>query len=135
MEDDDVTCCHIAWRNRNFDLNKVQDWVEKYDGINGRFRFFQAYMPLSPLYQAVGKPLLSMKTSGSMDVERAAKPFKHLILKKNRNRLGDAKGIKLLRCHQNLTHLYNARQLIKGKVYDGVVSRDPAHAIDLLGGS
>ena len=42
--------------------------------------------------------------------------------------------IKLLRCHQNLTHLYNARQLIKGKVYNGVVSRDPAHAIDLLSG-
>ena len=75
-----------------------------------------------------------MKTSGSIDVKRAVKPFKHSILKKDRNHLGDAEGIKLLRCQQNLTHLYNARQLIKGKVYDGVVSRDPAHAIDLSSG-
>ena len=75
-----------------------------------------------------------MKTSGLVDAERAAKLFKHLILNKNRNRRGDAKGIKLLKCHQNLTHLYNSRQLIKGSVYDGVASRDPAHAIDLLSG-
>ena len=75
-----------------------------------------------------------MKTSSSMDVERAAKPFKHLIPKKDHNHLGDAKIIKLLRCHQNLTHLYNYHQLTKGKVYDGVVSRASAHVIDLLSG-
>ena len=69
-----------------------------------------------------------------MDVKRAAKPVKHLILKKDRNCLGDSKGIKLLRCHQNLTNLYNACELTKGEVYDGVVSRDPAHGINLLCG-
>ena len=75
-----------------------------------------------------------MKTSGPIDVERAVKPFKHLILKKDHNRPGDAKGIKLLMCHKNLTYLYNACQLIKGKVYDGEVYGNPAHAIDLLSG-
>ena len=74
-------------RNSSFDLNKIQAWVEKYDGVNGRFRFFQAYMPLSPFVRQIAKPLLSMKTCGSMDTERAAKPVKDLILSKKRNRL------------------------------------------------
>ena len=102
---DNVNLDELNFRNEKNDLQRVQDWVEKYDGMNGRFRFFQAYMPLSPLYQCVGKPLLSMKASGSMDVERAAKPFKHLILQKDRNSLSDAKGVKLFRSQQNLKHL------------------------------
>ena len=40
---------------------------------------FQAYMPFSPLYQTIGKPMFSMKASWLMDVKIAAKPFKHLI--------------------------------------------------------
>ena len=67
-----------------------------------------------------------------MDVERAAKPFKHLILRKDHNLLSDAKGVKLFRCQQNLKHLQVAHKVLKSKVYDGVVSRDPAHDIDLL---
>ena len=106
--------------------------MEKYDGMNGRFRFFQAYMPLSPLYQCVGKPLLSMKASGSMDVERATKPFKHLILQKHRNSLPDAKGVKLFRSQQNLKHLQAARQVLKSKVYDGVVSRDSLEVLTVF---
>jgi hypothetical protein len=126
---DNVDLDELDFRNENFDLQRVQDWVEKYDGMNGRFHFFQAYMPLSPLYQCVGKPLLSMKASGSMYIERAAKPFKHLILRKDRNSLSDAKGVKLFRSQQNLKHLQAARQVLKSKVYDGVVSRDPLEVL------
>ena len=65
--------------NGKIDPEGVQEQVEKYDGINGHFRFFQAYMPISLLYQTCGKPLLSMKASGLMDGERDTKHFKHFI--------------------------------------------------------
>jgi hypothetical protein len=107
-------------RKRTFTLDRVLEWVEKYENIDGRFRFFEAYARFSPLYQQVGKCLLSMKSVGSMDVERTAKPFKHCILTKDRNTLSEEKGIVLFRAGQNLKHLYHARNTIKGKVYAGV---------------
>ena len=73
-----------------------------------------------------------METYGSMDDEQAPKPFKHLTLQKERNRMSDDKGMKYMRFYQNLKHLADAHQMIKGKVYDVVISRDPANAIDLL---
>jgi hypothetical protein len=104
----------------------VVKWVEKYENIDidGRFCFFEAYACFSPLYQQVGKQLLSMKSVGSMDVERMAKPFKHCILTKDRNAVSNEKGIVLSRAGQNLKHLYHAREVIKGKVYGGVVNSD-----------
>ena len=98
----------------------MEEWIEKYKNIDGRFRFFEAYARFSPLYQKVGKRLLSMKSVGSMDVERTAKPFKHCILTKDRNKLGEEKGIVMFRAGQNLKHLHHARIAIKGKAYAGV---------------
>ena len=96
------------------------EWVERYKNIDGRCRFFEVYARFSPLYQQVGKHLLSMKSVGSMDVEHTVKPFKHCILTKDRNRLSDAKGVVMFRAGQNLKHLHHARNTIKGKVYAGV---------------
>ncbi len=62
-----------------------------------------------------------------MDVERTAKPFKHCILTKDRNRISDAKGVVMFRAGQNLKHLHHACTAIKGKVYAGVVSTDSTH--------
>ena len=107
-------------RNRKFTLAHVLEWVEKYENIDGRFRFFEAYARFSSLYQLVGKRLLSMKSVGSMDVERTAKPFKHSILTKERNKLTDESGVVLFRAGQNLKHLHHARIAIKGKAYAGV---------------
>ncbi len=98
--------------------------MEKYENIDGRFRCFKAYAHFSPLYQQVGKQLLSMKSVGSMDVERMVKLFKHCILTKDRNALSHEKGIVLFRAGQNLKHLHHARKVIKGKVYGGVVNCD-----------
>jgi hypothetical protein len=74
-----------------------------------------------------GKCLLSMKSIGSMDVECTAKPFKHCMLTKDRNRLSDEKGIVMFRAGQNLKHLHHARESIKGKVYAGVLGTDSTH--------
>ncbi len=111
-------------RKRKFTLDRVVEWVEKHENIDGRFRFFEAYACFSFLYQQVGKQLLSMKSIGSMDVECMAKPFKHCILTKDRNALSDEKEIVLLRAGQNLKHLHHSREVIKGKVYGGVVNSD-----------
>ena len=82
------------------------------------------YMLVFSTYQQIGKRLLSMKTVGSMDVERTAKPFKHCKLSKDRNRLSDERGVVLFRAGQNLKHLHHARESIKGKVYTEVLGVD-----------
>ena len=61
------------------------------------------------------------------NVWRTAKPFKHCILTKDRNRLSDAKGVVMFRAGQNLKHLHHARTAIKGKVYAGVVGTAYTH--------
>jgi hypothetical protein len=94
----------------------VVEWVEKYENIDGRCRFFEAYSRFSPLYQQVGKRLLLMKSVGSMDVECMAKPFKHSILTKDRNALSNEKGIVLFRAGQNLKHLHHARNLCRPNI-------------------
>ncbi len=109
-------------RKRNFTLDRVVEWVEKYEIIDGRFCFFEAYACFSPLYQQVGKCPLSMKSVGSMDVECMAKPFKHSTLTKDRNALSNEKGIVWFRAGQNLKHLHHAREVIKGNFYGGVNS-------------
>ncbi len=90
--------------------------------LMGAFVSLKHISCFSPLYHQVGKRLLSMKSVGSMDVECMAKPFKHSILTKDRNALGDEKGIVLFRAGQNLKHLHHAREVIKRKVYGGVNS-------------
>ena len=52
-------------------------YLEKTGAHNGRLRFFEAHYPASPFYQHVAKRLLSMRTAGSISVERAAKPMKN----------------------------------------------------------
>ena len=49
-----------------------------------------------------------MGTVGSMDCERRAKPLKHTILTKVRNRMKDGTGIALLRGYENLYHIMHA---------------------------
>jgi hypothetical protein len=98
----------------------VEEWVEKYENIDGRVRFFEVYACFSSLYQKVGKCLLSMKGVGSINVECTAKPFKHCILTKDRNKLGEEKGTVIFRAGQNLKHLHHAHITIKGKAYAGV---------------
>jgi hypothetical protein len=93
------------------------EWVEKYENIDWCFYFFEASAWLSPLYQQVGKCLISMKSVGSMDVECMAKPFKRFILTKDRNALSNEKGIVLSKAGQNLKHLHYVCKVVKGKVF------------------
>ena len=96
-------------------------WIEDHKNIEGRFRFFDVYNPNSAFYRRVTRPLLYMHTNGSIDVEHVAKPFKHNLLRKERNRLSDENGIVLFRSAQNLRYLMKAKMALKGQVYDGLV--------------
>jgi hypothetical protein len=59
------------------------------------------------------KPLLSMGTSGSVSVERIAKPLKNYILNKHRNKLGLMRAHMCLQVGLNLRFLAKARGELK----------------------
>ena len=69
----------------------------------------------------VAKPLLSMRTVGSIDVERRVKPIKDSILTKKRNRLKDPKGVALFRASENLNHLMKAKISLGKKITDSLI--------------
>ena len=78
--------------------------------MEARLNWYGTFAANSELYLKVAKPLLSMRTVGSMDVERTVKPVKHEIMTRNRNRLSDPKGVALFRAKVNLKHIMDAKQ-------------------------
>ena len=66
------------------------------------------------LYQAVARPLLSVRVTGSMTVERVAKPLNNRVMTKERSRLSSEKSSMLLRVGLNLRFL----QASKSKLWD-----------------
>jgi hypothetical protein len=56
-------------------LKHVAAWAERWKRHLGRLRFF-ADLPPTPYFICVAKPLLSMKTTGSIPVELALYPLK-----------------------------------------------------------
>ncbi len=60
--------------------------------------------------------LLSMRTVGSIKVERKLKLIKHNILTKKHNRLGDPKGVVLFRASENVKHLMHAKKILDKKI-------------------
>lgn len=98
---------------KTFTISQVQAWVEKHGGIDGRIRWWEAYAPSSRLYQMVAKPLLSMRTTGSMDTERVVKPLKHNIMTMKRNKLVLDKAVVLMRTSENLKHLMKIKKEMK----------------------
>ena len=74
--------CHNSYRVSQQDLHNSAgyDWVERHGNLEGRFRFFETYNASSHIYLRIIKPLLSIHATGSIDVERVAKPFKRNLL-------------------------------------------------------
>ena len=119
--------------NNSFTIADVSHWVDKHDGIRGHFCFCDAWNSDSQLYQRCMKSLLSLATKGSMDVERQAKPLKHKILTKQRNKLSDGHGCVLLRAAGNLKLLMAEKMRLQGKAYDAAMDIAKASATAQLG--
>jgi hypothetical protein len=93
-------------------LANVVDSLEKSERHTGRLRFFAELSPTLPLS--------SVKTTGSISVERVAKPLKNQVATKDeRNHLSTDKRTILLRVGLNLrlkTKSIRARKAALGKV-------------------
>jgi hypothetical protein len=100
---------------RKLTLQMVSDWIKKTGGHCSRLSFF-SILPKSQFYTMLIEPLLSLRTTGSITVERIAKPMKHKVLEKHRNRLGIPKAEMLLRVGLNLRALMARGKALKTKV-------------------
>ena len=88
-------------KQKKLTLSNVEDWVNAYHRHNGRLRFFAGFPPTA-FYERLAKPPLSINSTGSICVERAAKPLKNKVATKERNRLGADKRNMLLRVGINM---------------------------------
>jgi hypothetical protein len=91
---DTVAYANAQVAEKTLTLKHVANWVERRH--LGRLRFF-ADLPPTPYFICVAKPLLSMKTTGSISVERVAEPLRNRIADKTRNRNSKDKRTVLLR--------------------------------------
>ena len=62
----------------------INKWVEATGKHEARITRWECFNPNSPLYLKIGKPLLSIRTTGSITVERVSKPLKNNVLTKER---------------------------------------------------
>ena len=111
-----VTNQQLADNNKKLTIDDVEQWIVRGGGIQGRFRFFETFARNNEFYLKVAKPLLSLCTTGSIDVERRTKPINHTIMTKKHNRLMDPKGVALFRASENLKHIMKAKKSLGKKI-------------------
>ena len=104
-------------------IDDVMEWVTTTNGIEGRLSFFCLHEH-NLFTKRIAIPLMSFGTSGSMSVERTAKPLKRRIMIKERNRLSTGKCQLMLRVGLNLRYLVRSCQKIKETVYEQNRSRE-----------
>ena len=90
---------------KTINIKDVSDWVKRTGGHNSKLAWFCAWKPNSLLYQKVAKRLLSLRSTGSMSVERIAKPMKNFVYSKSRRRMDLKRSSMLLRVGLNLRFL------------------------------
>ena len=115
-----VTMDELKKNNCNLTIDDVDKWIVDNDGINERLDFFETFARNNSFYLKIAWPLLSMRTTGSIDVDRRIKPLEHTIMTKKRNILKDPKGISLLKGEENLKHLMRANLDLGKKITDSI---------------
>eukprot|EP00956_Cyclotella_meneghiniana_P037398 scaffold138000_cov60-Cyclotella_meneghiniana.AAC.1 len=102
----------LETNNKAFGVKFVKQHAKSSGNVAFWLRWFETFAAHSELYQLIAKPLILMRTVGSIDVERRIKPLKDTILTKKRNRLSDAKAAVLYRARENLNHIMNAKRIL-----------------------
>ncbi len=91
-------------KNNNDELTIVDIvmWMKNGGGghMKGHLIWWETFARHTDLYQNIAKPLLSIRTVWSMDVERRAKDLKHEILCPKRNRLSPDQVVTLYGCQK-----------------------------------
>ena len=104
----------ILWVGHKFTLTEIGDYIDRTGRHDSRLAWWAVHASSCILYQAVARPLLSVRVTGSMTVERVAKPLKNRVMTKERSRLSSEKSSMLLRVGLNLRFL----QASKSKLWD-----------------
>jgi len=97
----------------------VQSWVSTTGGHESRLAWFLVNDPKSRFFLEIAKPLLSVRITGSMTVERVAKPLKNSVLTTDRATLGTGKADMLLRAGLNLRFLREAKDQLQAAASGG----------------
>lgn len=108
----------------------IHDWLEKTGGHNARLCWWNCWRSASPLFRYIAEPLLSMRASGSMDVERAAKPLKNYIMGKKRPRVERGTAELLARAGLNMRLLHAAKMRMKGQAAEVYIESDESSSDD-----
>jgi hypothetical protein len=116
-----VSAEQLEINNEAITVQEVITWVEETNNVSARLEFFDTFGSNNLFYILVARPLLSMRTVGSMDVERKVKPVKEKILTKYRNRLKDPKGVALFRLRENLNHIMEAKKSLGKKITESLI--------------
>ena len=98
----------IAKTVKSVRIKDVFKWVEGTGKHMSRLAWFLTWHPESILFLRIAKPLLSLRTSGSMTVERVAKPLKNFVYTKYPHRMSPEQSNILLRTGLNLKFLAQA---------------------------
>ena len=81
----------------------------------GRLPWWITWKKRSDMFKYIAKPLLSLRSTGSMSVERVAKPLKNSVWTMSRRRLGGQRAEMILRAGLNLNFLAAAKMDMKSK--------------------
>jgi len=88
--------------------------------VNGHFTILSK----NRLYEKVIEPLLSVRSTGSITVERVAKPMKNDVLSKFRQRLGEEHAEMCMCAGMNLCFLMNSRAQIQSAKTTGCNNKE-----------
>ena len=104
-------------------IEMVTKWLEDTGWYQGRMEFF-SIAPSTKVFPLLIEPLLSVRATGSICVERVAKPLKNNIWNKLRASLGQDKAEVCLRVGLNLRYLLNVRSNIRQATHEQYLDCD-----------
>lgn len=94
-------------------LGDVSSWIQKTGGHDSRLAWWTCHAKKTALFNELARPLLSIRITGSMTVERIAKPLKNAVMTKERAKMGTKKCEMCLRVGLNLRLLQAAKKELR----------------------